>query len=174
MKKIIALALSLNLIFVYFLAVTKVNAQTASIAAQDEAAGSIVWNKLQSKQVACSNLTDNDFDVLGDYFIGQRLGSTSLLESMNNRMTSMMGSQGETTMHISLGNRLSGCNTVYAVPASASSFLSELGLSNMMGGTSMMGFYNVYPLISLIFCLLVSTFLVLGIIYFWKGISKKK
>lgn len=147
---------------------------TESTTAEDELSGKLVWDKLQAKKVTCANLTDDDFDVLGDYFMGQRLGSTAVHETMNSRMTAMMGELGEKQMHISLGKRLSGCDTGFAIPTNGSSFLPELGLTTMMGRTSMPGFYNVYPLISLIFCLLISTFLVLGIIYFWKGINRKK
>ena len=82
------------------------NRQTA----QDETDGKNIYNKLLSKQITCQALTDDDFDVLGDYFMGQRLGNTATHAVMNNMMTKMMGEEGEKQVHVSLGKWLSGCD----------------------------------------------------------------
>jgi hypothetical protein len=162
--------------------------------AQDEAAGKAVYDKLQTKQTTCQNLTDDDFDVLGDYYMGQQLGNTAVHASMNSMMTQMMGEAGEKQMHIALGKRLSGCDTSALLPAGSGNFLPMMGLGGMMGGNwgnssggnifpmmggswgsgMMNGINGGWGLIGGIVWLLVVLFLVLGIVYFWKGITKRK
>ncbi len=110
--------------------------------AQDEAKGKEVFDKFQSKQATCQQLTDDDFDVLGDYYMGQMAGSTAAHAQMNNRMTQMMGDNAEKQMHIALGKRLSGCNTQAAYSGDSNS-----GFAPMMGyggaaGWGMMNYFN--------------------------------
>lgn len=156
-----------------------------SSTSKDEAAGKVVYDKLQSKQTTCKDLTDDDFDVLGDYFMGLRLGNTTTHESMNNMMTNMMGEEGEKQMHIALGKRLSGCDINAPVPNQGSNFLPMMGIGGMMNGggmgnywygngRSMMGYNSPYTFFSPLISVLVIVFLVLGIIYFWKEIKRKK
>ena len=113
---------------------------TASTA-KDEADGKLVFDKLQSKQITCLELTDDDFDILGDYYMGQMAGSTEAHDQMNARMTRMMGENGEKQMHVALGKRLSGCNT-----GAAYSNNSNSGFAPMMGygGGMMSNFYYNY------------------------------
>jgi len=112
-----------------------------SATAKDEAEGKVVFDKLQSKQTTCQELTDDNFDVLGDYYMGQMAGSTEAHAQMNARMTQMMGENGEKQMHVALGKRLSGCNT-----GAAYSNNSNSGFAPMMGygGGMMANFYNNY------------------------------
>ncbi|MEP7167426.1 MAG: hypothetical protein ABI758_05605 [Candidatus Woesebacteria bacterium] len=159
-----------------------------STTAQDEADGKAVYDKLQAKQVTCAELTDDDFDVLGDYYMGQRLGSTVSHDSMNTTMTNMMGADGEKQMHISLGKRLSGCDVNATLPANGAGFLSMMGANDlsqrgsgtygMMGGfgnqTQMHGWNSGFLFFHMLLAALVIVFLVLGIIYFWKEITQKK
>lgn len=95
--------------------------------AREEAEGKEIWDKLQTKQIACKNLTDKDFGALGEFFMGQSIGSTERHAAMNQMMTNMMGENGEEQMHIALGKRSSGCET------SAAAF-SGYNLTTMMGG----------------------------------------
>jgi hypothetical protein len=113
-----------------------------SSTAKDEAEGKIIFDKLQSKQVTCQELSDDDFDVLGDYYMGQMAGSTEAHAQMNARMTRMMGENGEKQMHIALGKRLSGCNTgaAYSPNNPNSGFAPMMGY----GGGMMANFYNNY------------------------------
>lgn len=197
MKKIFLLLIPIFLFLGLSINISKVRAQSMmqrtvtpvvdpsnSTTAQDELAGKAIFDKLQSKITTCGALTDDDFDVLGDYYMGQQLGSTAAHEAMNDRMVSMMGETQEKQMHIFLGKRLSGCDTNFPVPANGSTYLPMMGFGNMMNGswgnnyqpgiTSMMGVNITSPIYSQIIWLLAFVFLVLGIIYFWKGINKKK
>lgn len=197
MKKIL-IAIILGLAFLGFVSeFSTVNAQgmmgrlatpspsneSISSTAKDEADGKAVYDALQSKTKSCKDLSDDDFDVLGDYFMGQRLGNTATHDSMNSMMKNMMGEEREKQMHISLGKRLSGCNADAPLPAQGTNFLPMMGLGGMMnGGTSnwdgargsMMGFGSSSSFLGSLSSILVIVFLVLGIIYFWKGINKRK
>lgn len=137
-----------------------------SSTAQDEAAGKAVWDKLQNKQVICKDLKDDDFDVLGDFFMGNMMGSNHA--SMNQLMTQRLGQDGEKQMHIAMGKRLSGCNTNASFPQGSSYFMPMMGYN---GYGNMMSEWGIIGLIISIALLL---FLILGIIYFWKEITKKK
>ncbi|MDP3957571.1 MAG: hypothetical protein Q8Q10_03670 [bacterium] len=156
---------------------------------QDEAEGKAVWDKLQNKQVACKDLKDDDFDVLGDFFMGNMMGVNHA--SMNDWMAERLGEDGEKQMHIAMGKRLSGCDTSAIFPQGASYFTPMMGLGNMMGnagnvssgtrgawggmmgygsGNMMGGSFGVFGLLTWIASLV---FLVLGSAFFWKGLQKK-
>ena len=74
-------------------------------------------NNYKSKQVDCENLKDDDYEVLGEYFMGQSIGNTERHAVMNQMMQNMMGQNGEEQMHIALGQRSSGCDTNASFPS---------------------------------------------------------
>lgn len=115
---------------------------------REEAEGKEIWEKLQAKQLECKNLTADNFEVLGEYFMGQMAGDSH--EAMNNMMVRMMGEEGEKQMHIAVGKRNSGCDT--SAPMMGS------GFGNMMGSW---GGFNVLGWVTMIAIFLL---LVLGII----------
>lgn len=122
--------------------------------AQEEAEGKIVWNKLQTKQLDCKNLTNDDFDVLGEYFMGQSIGNTARHVFMNQMMKNMMGEKGETQIHITLGKRSSGCNT--NTPLS-----TGYNFVPMMGGW---GGFGLGWLIMIVFMILFWLLIILGVV----------
>ena len=134
----------------------------ASATAQDEAAGKAIWERLQAKQASCADLKDDDFDKLGDYFMGLMMGSAHAV--MNAQMQSRLGEAGERQMHVVMGKRLSGCDTNAAYP-------QGYGLSSMMGG------YGGYPATDVGYWItngLVWILLALGIFALAKLILKRK
>lgn len=163
-------------IFMFFILLSPVNAQM--MGGTDEVAGKAVWDKLQNKQISCSNLKDDDFDVLGDFFMGNMMGSSHAY--MNQLMTQRLGENGEKQMHIVMGKRLSGCVTNASLPQGAGYFVPMMGWGGMMGGNwnqswgggggSMMG--NTWGIFGGLTWFLILIFLILGIMYFWKGINK--
>ena len=100
--------------------------------AREEAEGKAVWEKLQTKELACKDLSDDNFGTLGEYFMGQMMGNSH--EAMNNMMIQMMGEQGEEQMHVVMGKRLSGCDTSVAFPSQETGFMPMMQM--MMGGRS--------------------------------------
>src|SRR3989344_3353378 len=65
---------------------------------REEAAGKIVWEKLQAKQTTCADLSDEDFGALGEYFMGQMMGDSHA--AMNAMMIQAHGEDGEEQIHI--------------------------------------------------------------------------
>jgi len=167
------------------------NSQAQIQASQDEAAGRAVWDKLQNSQTTCADLKDDDFDVLGDFFMGNMMGSNH--DAMDQQMTQRLGDDGEKQMHITMGKRLSGCDVNASFPQGGSYFMPMMGLSGgAMNTTSgspflrnqngMMGYgSSSFSLVhSILFGLGVVTwvvgvvFAVTGSMYFWKEIQRKK
>ncbi|GIW64407.1 MAG: hypothetical protein KatS3mg092_0340 [Patescibacteria group bacterium] len=74
---------------------------------KEEQEGKEVWERLQAKKITCNQLTDEDFEVLGEYFMGLKTGQSHAF--MNQMMVNMMGEEGERQAHINLGKRYSGC-----------------------------------------------------------------
>lgn len=85
--------------------------------AREEAKGKEIRDTLQAKQLTCNDLTDENFEALGEYFMGQTIGNTQRHAAMNQMMKNMMGEEGEEQMHITLGKRSSGCDTNAPLPS---------------------------------------------------------
>jgi len=73
MKRLNLLIIIGALVFSGFVVVSPVGAQTDNHTAREEAEGEIVWQKLQSKEIVCGDLSDEDFGALGEYYMGQML-----------------------------------------------------------------------------------------------------
>lgn len=80
----------------------------------EEQEGREVWEKLQSKELSCANLDDEQFATLGEYFMGQMMGNSH--PAMNAMMIQAHGEEGEEQIHITMGKRLSGCETSATFP----------------------------------------------------------
>jgi len=83
--------------------------------AREEQEGKELWNKLQAKEVACENLNDEQYGVLGEYFMGTMAGESHA--AMNAMMIQAHGEDGEEQIHVVMGKRLSGCDTSASFPA---------------------------------------------------------
>ena len=99
--------------------------------AREEAEGKEIWERLQSKQITCNGLSDENFGSLGEYFMGQMAGDTNRHAVMNQMMTGMMGEAGEREMHVVMGKRMSGCDT--GTKGGGNPMMGNLGWNNMMG-----------------------------------------
>lgn len=147
--------------------------------AKEEAEGKELFNKLRIKQTECKDLSDDDFQALGEYYMGQMTGESH--EAMNNMMIQMMGEEGEKQMHIVMGKRLSGCDTSAQIPSQGVGFMPMMWM--MRGGNPMMGNGNMmdwimggaygFGILSSIISLLIIVVLVLLAVYLWKLIQKK-
>ena len=107
--------------------------------AREEAARKAVWEKLQTKELACKDLSDDNFGTLGEYFMGQMAGDSHA--AMNAMMIQAHGEDGEEQIHIVMGKRLSGCDTSAAFPVGSGGWMPMM---NMMwgGGSSPVGSNN--------------------------------
>ncbi len=100
----------------------------------EEQEGKNLLDQLKSKTTTCQKLTDDNFEKIGEYFMGQAIGDISRHIQMNNMMKSMMGKQGEEQMHIVWGKR-GGCDPNAPMPQN----MMNSGMMSMMMGGGMMG-----------------------------------
>lgn len=97
---------------------------------KEEAEGKALYDKLQAKQTTCTDLSDNDFELIGEYFMGQQAAAGH--EQVNAMIKQMMGDDGEVQMHILIGKNAAGC------VAGSKALLPSGGM--MQGGGMMRGF----------------------------------
>ena len=100
--------------------------------AREEQEGKELWDKLQAKKVACADLNNEQYGVLGEYFMGQMAGESHA--AMNAMMIQVHGEDGEEQIHIVMGKRLSGCDTSAAFPAISGGWMPMMNM--MWGGWS--------------------------------------
>ncbi|PIP03531.1 MAG: hypothetical protein COZ49_01965 [Candidatus Yonathbacteria bacterium CG_4_10_14_3_um_filter_47_65] len=100
---------------------------------REEQEGKELWDKLQTKEVICENLSDEQYGVLGEYFMGTMTGDSHA--AMNAMMIQAHGEDGEEQIHIVMGKRFSGCDNLAAFPS-----VGNIGwtpwMSMMWGGWS--------------------------------------
>jgi putative membrane protein len=95
-------------------------------AAREEQEGKELWNKLQAKEVVCDDLNDEQYGILGEYFMGQMAGESHA--AMNAMMIQAHGEDGEEQIHIVMGKRLSGCDTLAAFPAISGGWMPMMNM----------------------------------------------
>src|SRR3990167_2790364 len=94
--------------------------------AREEKEGKELWDRLQAKEVVCENLSDEQFGVLGEYFMGQMAGDSHA--AMNAMMIQAHGEDGEEQIHIVMGKRLSGCDTSAAFPSISGGWMPMMNM----------------------------------------------
>ena len=97
---------------------------------REEQEGKELWNKLQAKEVVCADINDEQYGVLGEYFMGQMAGDSHA--AMNAMMIQAHGEDGEEQIHIVMGKRLSGCDTSAVFPAISGGWMPMMNI--MWGG----------------------------------------
>jgi len=188
MKRVSTIILPILIFF--FLLVIPTFAQDDGHTAREEKEGKIIWEKMQAKQITCDKLSDEDFERLGEYYMGTMVGRSH--EAMNNMMMKMMGEKGEEQMHVVMGKRLSGCDSSAQLPSQGAGFMPMMGsafsrLPSGFGGTKgggniMMGFGNtmgwggfgLFGILASIFWIVLVIDLILLGIWLWKKIKKEK
>lgn len=113
------------------LAVTAFGAGALAFAASQDpsiATGQALWGELRARQIQCGQLTDANFNNLGDYFMDQMMGSAH--EAMEQAVIARSGQTGLDQMHIAMGKRFSGCDPNAAYPAG----MMNYGMMPMTGG----------------------------------------
>jgi len=156
---------------------------------QEEAEGKEVWEKLQNRTVVCEELSTEDFEVLGEYFMGQRLGK--LHPAMNAMMVQRMGEEGEELMHEVLGRQASDCDVNSSFPEAGNDFLPMMSMMtgyqrtgqgfssspySMMGsyGGMMGGWGTGWSILWVITWVAVIGFIVAGIVWLVRDSHRKK
>lgn len=143
-------------------------AQENNSTTAEEARGKEILQKLQDKQLTCQALTNDDYEKLGEYFMGQMAGSSH--EAMNNMMKQMMGDKGEEQMHIAMGKRLSGCETNAQLPSNGAVFMPMMWMMGG-GGIPMMG-YGGFGLLGWLSMIIFWILLILGVVALIRYLSR--
>lgn len=139
---------------------------------REEKEGKELWDKFRVKEVACADLNDEQFSVLGEYFMGQMMGESHA--AMNAMMMQMHGKEGEKQIHIVMGKRLSGCDTSAVASGLSGGWMPMMNM--MMGewsfpfgsnqsNNSMMNFgFGSFGFFGWIFMILFWVLILLGLI----------
>lgn len=116
--------------------VASISATSSTAMDAEEAIGQALAQKLQAKTVSCSNLSDGEYESLGEYYMGLMMGSGH--DAMDNYIVNRYGSDYDKQMHIAMGERFSGCNVNVSFPA------GMMGFGPMMSGFGSNGKNNGY------------------------------
>jgi putative membrane protein len=146
---------------------------------REEKEGKELWDKFQAKEVACENLNDEQFGVLGEYFMGTMTGESH--PAMNAMLMQMHGEEGEEQMHVIMGKRLSGCDTSASLAPELSGGMPMMnmmwggwssGLNNNLTNNNMMNFgFGTMGGFGFIFMLLWWVLIIAGIVALIKWLT---
>jgi len=132
------------------------------------------------ERVDCSKVTDDQFDRLGDAYMGVMLPNEQQHEAMDN----MMGGEGSESLrqaHINMGRSYLGCWSNYNSGPVYMPMMGGYGVydgnyfspNGMMSGWNMMGNHYGFAWFGWITMLLIWSLLVLGIVALTKWLRKK-
>jgi hypothetical protein len=109
----------------------------------EQTQGAQVLAQVQHGKLNSKSLTDEQFQNLGEYLMGQLLGSTQRHQRMNTLMDEMMGPSASDEMHVYLGKRYLG---VTPTPSSRDTQLYGLMGVMMSGyhGSALAGMMGAY------------------------------
>ena len=147
---------------------------------REEKEGKELWNKLQAKEIVCADLNDEQYGVLGEYFMGQMAGDSHA--AMNAMMIQAHGEDGEEQIHIVMGKRLSGCDTSAEFPVGSGGWIPMMnmvwgGWSSPLGNNStnnMMNFgFGPFGGFGWIFMILWWVLIIAGIIALIKWLTSQ-
>lgn len=113
--------------------------------AQEEAEGKVIVQNLANGNVTCAVLTEEDFERVGEYYMGLMVGDAHV--PMNAMMERQLGESGEEQMHVIMGKRLSECDPTAGDTNAAwgSSWFPMMSMMNgISGGSWSAGMMNGY------------------------------
>lgn len=140
-------------------------------------AGQKIYQNLQNKKITCANLTSDEYEKLGEYYMGLSAGNIQNHVYWDQRMQEMMGDTGDRQMHIIWGERGSGCQFNGAYTPSLVE--TEGGVFSMMGWGGY-GYQNMmnsafgwgFGIVGFLFWIVIFVDLILLGVFLWKKIKK--
>lgn len=78
---------------------------------KEEDEGQELLLEIQSKTKSCKDVSEDDFEKIGDYVMKQRVRTSEKHAAMDANMEQMMGKDQNEQMHISLGKSAAGCSS---------------------------------------------------------------
>ena len=115
-------------------------ARAVASVADEQRAGAALAQALDAGKRDYKGLSGQDFERIGEYWMGRMLGSTQTHEAMNARMRQMMGPRSEERMHELMGQRYARLAT--SRRAGRSSGASSYGDCDYDRGPMMDGDYH--------------------------------
>ncbi len=148
---------------------------------REEKEGKELWAKFQAKKIPCANLNDEQYGVLGEYFMWQMAGDSHI--AMNAMMIQAHGEDGEEQIHIVMGKRLSGCDTSASFPVGSGGWMPMMNMiwggwsspfSNNNLTNNMMNFgFGPFGGLGLIFMILWWVLIIAGIVALIKWLTSQ-
>ncbi|CAN5155694.1 hypothetical protein BH11PAT1_BH11PAT1_6130 [soil metagenome] len=83
---------------------------------QEEEEGQKLLQEVKSNAKSCKDLSEDNFEKIGDYVMRQRVGSSERHAAMDANIEQMMGKDQNVQMHTSLGKNAAGCTTSSNTP----------------------------------------------------------
>lgn len=121
----------------FVLALALAGPALASVA-DEQREGAALVQALDAGKRDYKSLSSQDFERIGEYWMGRMIGSTQTHEAMNARMRQMMGADGEERMHELMGQRYARLVTSSATGGTSTGAYGNCGY----GAGSMMGGYD--------------------------------
>ncbi len=116
-------------------------------------------------QMDCSQVSDMDFEILGDSVMERMAGS----EELHEQMDAMMGAEGSGQMHIVMGRNWLGCSPV----SGSGGMMSMMPAMMRMMGSYYPGYYSRYDF-TLLLAVAGWVLFFVSVVYFYYGKSGKK
>lgn len=96
-------------------------------------AGRAIAARVDARLATCSNLSETDFEHLGEYVVERMVGSRSAHAAINARMDTVMGPENADPMHQALGRGYANCPR--AGTGTGTGYGMMGGGAGMIGGT---------------------------------------
>ena len=113
----------------------------ASVASEQQQ-GAQILSAVHAGTLKGKSLSSSQYEQVGEYLMGQALGSTTLHERMNTLMDEMMGSAATDQMHRYLGERYLGNSA--QIPGRYTPYYGMVGMMLGYRGSSLAGMMSGY------------------------------
>jgi putative membrane protein len=118
------------LIVLAFVALMTVAAPATASEASAQREGQRLLRSVEDGNRSCSDLSNSDFEAIGEYVMGRMVGTAAAHEQMDELMRTMMGASSEEQMHVFMGRRFTDCGGS-TIPGG---FGGMMGMMGMIGG----------------------------------------
>ena len=143
--------------------------------AEEEAQGRVIVEQIQSKTIQYSQLSDQQFELVGEYAMGLQMGAGH--EAMNQSLVARFGETGERAMHIQMGKQFLGAG--YDTSSVSSNGYGMMGgYNSSYGGYGMMNGWGNYSAgtywLGFLYQILLIVLLVLAVVWLGRKVFAKK
>jgi hypothetical protein len=115
---------------------------SASVSSEQQE-GALILSTIHAGKLKGTSLSSSQYERVGEYLMGQALGSTAAHERMNSLADQMMGSTAVDQMHVYLGERYLGKSTT-KISGRYAPMYGLLGMMTGYRGSSIAGMMSGY------------------------------